>query len=192
MSLDLAGRITRAWFAVHEPMKSTPIGGGKTTAMRASRTTARLAALVLGLAISTASAGCATTAADRPAAAPSPTAGHGVQGRSIGGPAAADAHATASAVRLRGYLALSYGRRRARDIEAITPQLRAQLERNAARMPLAQRARHPRIVDLRLTTVDPHTINARATIHDGGVAPYPLFLTLTRTRTGWLVRSLGD
>jgi hypothetical protein len=89
---------------------------------------------------------------------------------------------------LAGYLRFLYGQGSARRIEAASPRLRLDVERSRVRVSPAARGRHPRIAALEVRQT---TASARfaisAEIADGGVARFPIELTVARRGSGWSV-----
>jgi hypothetical protein len=69
---------------------------------------------------------------------------------------------------LLSYLRFAYGRASATSVEGVTPGLRGQLMRDRAQVTPAERARHPRVVSLRVLGTNPGFGLATATVDDGG------------------------
>jgi hypothetical protein len=88
---------------------------------------------------------------------------------------------------LLSYLKLAYGRARATWVEAVTPGLRRQLMRDRAQVTPAERARHPRVVSLRVLGTTPGFVVATASVEDGGIAAYRLRFALREEGGRWLV-----
>lgn len=93
---------------------------------------------------------------------------------------------------LRGYLAWLYARGRVREVQAITPRLRATLARARARKTPAQRRRRPRVVALDVIGQSRGAVIATARVADGGTAPYSLSFNLTRRHGDWIVSDLAS
>ncbi|MEV4419374.1 hypothetical protein AB0L40_05275 [Patulibacter sp. NPDC049589] len=92
---------------------------------------------------------------------------------------------------LGGYLAALYGHGTAGRIHHATAGLRKRLARRPFRVSPATRRRHPMIQRLTITPVGRGSRwRAVATVADGGVATYPIGLTLTRTTRGVAVSDL--
>lgn len=100
---------------------------------------------------------------------------------------------TASARRfLTGYLAYLYGHGPARAIPQADPTLRRRLQRERPRVSPATRRRRGRVAELSVRRVRGGRFAVTATIDDGGVARYPVSLTLQRYRgDGWRVVEVG-
>lgn len=121
------------------------------------------------------------TAPSAPPAAPAPTA-----------PTPPPAPAERSARRfLTGYLRFVYGRGRAAEIDAAAPALRRRLARSRVRVPPAARRRRPRVVGLETESLPSGAVAVTAEVADGGVARYPVHLTLRRSGGGWAVVEVG-
>ena len=94
---------------------------------------------------------------------------------------------------LNGYLATVYGRASIDAIPASTPRLRQMIRRQGARVPPAQRMRHPRVTQLVLVAISARRLRGRATVDDGDLVPYRLAFTIQRDRSGrWLASSIGE
>jgi hypothetical protein len=93
---------------------------------------------------------------------------------------------------LSGYLRYLYGHARAGAIRDATAALARRLASERLRVSPAQRRRHPRLVALRVGLQGPAVVVVGARIADGGVARYPIELTLHRQRRRWLVSAIGD
>jgi hypothetical protein len=92
-----------------------------------------------------------------------------------------------------GYLTLIYRGGRLRRVPHASAGLRAQLARNTARVPPAERGRHARVIALRVSFLTPNRARVTASIDDGRIAPWPLPMSLQRTPGGaWEVTALGD
>ncbi len=92
-----------------------------------------------------------------------------------------------------GYLTLIYNGGRLRRVPHASAGLRAQLARNTARVPPAERGRHARVIELRVSFLTPNGAQVTASIDDGRIAPWPLPMSLQRTPGGaWEVTALGD
>lgn len=91
---------------------------------------------------------------------------------------------------LESYLPFVYGRAPARCVTAITPALRGQLTREHAQPTPVELHRHPNLVSLQAVGTAPGVVLATALIDDGGIATYPLRLTVQRQAGGWLVSSV--
>lgn len=92
---------------------------------------------------------------------------------------------------LRGYLPFLYGRGGAAAIGAASPRLIERLVRSRVRVSPAARERRPRIVAIGAHRLGPGRVALTARIGDGGVAEYPIALTLARRSGRWLVVSVG-
>lgn len=92
---------------------------------------------------------------------------------------------------LGGFLPFLYGRGSARAIAATAPALRERLAGSRLRVPPAARNRHPRVVRLGGRRLAPGRVLVTATVEDGGVAEYPVSLTLARQGGRWLVVAEG-
>ena len=92
---------------------------------------------------------------------------------------------------LGSYLRFLYGHAGAREIERAAPQLRRRLSRSRLRVPPAARRRRPRVVaiDGRQTTANEVAVSAE--VEDGGVARYPVALTVRADAGGWRVVAVG-
>jgi hypothetical protein len=93
---------------------------------------------------------------------------------------------------LSGYLAFIYGQGPARAIGGASAALVARLPRSRVRVPPAARRREPRVVELRAPGGDRDRLHVTALIDDGGVARYPVSLTLTRRHGGWFVAEVAS
>lgn len=118
-------------------------------------------------------------------------------GRPIGGvdrrpPSLTDMQARdAARTFLVSYLDISYGRAQPDELRGASAALRDALAAQQARVPEGVRGRRPRVVSLRLEPVGDRRARATASVDDGDVAPYPLFVTLARTGAGWVAVSVG-
>ena len=119
-------------------------------------------------------------------------------GRPIGGAGASalsptDARAQAAARSfLKSYLDVSYGWAKPNELRSASPALRTGLRAQQPRVPEGVRGRRPRVVSLRLEAVGDGRVRATASVDDGDVAPYPLFVTLTGSAGGrWVAVSVG-
>jgi hypothetical protein len=93
---------------------------------------------------------------------------------------------------LDGYLAYLYGQGPAGAIDAASHALRHRLQVGRPRVSPAMRRRHGRVVELDAHPVDgTERVAVTATIDDGGVARYPISLTLQRRADGFLVVEVG-
>ena len=92
---------------------------------------------------------------------------------------------------LTGYLRFLYGHAGAREIEQATPQLRRRLSRSRLRVPPAARRRNPRIARLEVRRVAADEVAVSAEVEDGGVARYPVSVTMRRTGPGWRAVAVG-
>jgi hypothetical protein len=125
------------------------------------------------------------------ATAPPPPPPAGVEGaRAPAGAPSAEAMRVARRF-LSGYLAFVYGRGPARAIDA-DASLIARLARSRVRVPPAARRREPRVVELRASGGDRDRLHVTALIDDGGVARYPVSLTLTRRGGGWFISEVAS
>ena len=93
---------------------------------------------------------------------------------------------------LLSYLKFAYGRTRATSVEAVTPGLRSQLTRDRAQVTPAERARHPRVVSLRVLGTNPGFVLATASVEDGGIAAYRLRFALREEGGRWLVSDVQE
>jgi hypothetical protein len=93
---------------------------------------------------------------------------------------------------LRSYLRFAYGRAPATSVEAVTSGLRSQLMRDRARVTPAERARHPRVVSLRVLGTNPGFVLATASVEDAGVAAYQLRFALREAGGRWLVSDVQE
>jgi len=93
---------------------------------------------------------------------------------------------------LRWYLQFAYGRASAGSVRAAAPALRSQLIRERAHVTSAQRARHPRVVSLRVVGTTPGFVVATAIVDDGGIAAYRLRFSLQEAAGRWLVSDVED
>jgi hypothetical protein len=93
---------------------------------------------------------------------------------------------------LSGYLAFIYGQGPARAIDGADATLITGLGRSRVRVPPAARRREPRVVELRAPGGDRDRLHVTALIDDGGVARYPVSLTLTRRDGGWFVAEVAS
>jgi hypothetical protein len=89
-------------------------------------------------------------------------------------------------------LKVAYGRARATSVEAVTPSLRSELVRNRAQVTPAERARHPRVVSLRVLGTNPGFVLATASVEDGGIAAYRLRFALQEEGGRWLVGNVQE
>ena len=108
-------------------------------------------------------------------------------------PRSSDVAASKGAARrfLAAYLPFAYGRGRATRIEAVTPELRAELAEHAPRGTARERRRKPRVELLQSNGVSSERAELVALVDDGR-RRYPLQLQLARTASGWLVTGLGS
>ena len=100
---------------------------------------------------------------------------------------------TARAVAARfllSYLRFAYGRGSAGAVKGVTPGLRSQLITQRAQATPAERARHPRVVSLRVLGPNPGFVLATASLEDGGIAAYRLRFALREEGGRWLVSSV--
>ena len=93
---------------------------------------------------------------------------------------------------LLSYLMFAYGRAGPTSVEAVTPGLRSQLVRDRAQVAPAERARHPRVVSLRVLGTNPGFVLATASIEDGGIAAYRLRFALRDEGGRWLVSDVQE
>src|SRR5450755_1453548 len=93
---------------------------------------------------------------------------------------------------LLSYLKFAYGRARATSVEAVTPGLRGQLMRDRAQVTPAERARHPRVVSLRVLGTNPGFVIATASVKDEGIAAYRLRFALREEGGRWLVSDVQE
>lgn len=92
---------------------------------------------------------------------------------------------------LKGYLRFLYGHAGAREIERATPQLRRRLSRSRLRVPPAARRRRPRVARLEARLMAAGEVAVTAEVADGGVARYPVSVTMRRTGAGWRAVAVG-
>lgn len=129
-------------------------------------------------------------AASPPATVVPPAAPHGGAEDRAAAPGAALVKGVAREF-LAGYLAALYGRSTVGEIDHTSRGLRRRLTRLRLRISPATRRRHPVIQRLEVTALRRGSRwRAVATIADGGVATYPIGLTLTRARHGVVVSGL--
>jgi hypothetical protein len=93
---------------------------------------------------------------------------------------------------LAGYLPFAYGRGGAVAIRGITPALRRQLLSRRPRLTPVERRRRPRVVSVQTVGTTPVFVVATAVIDDGGLAPYRLRFTLSRSAGRWAVSSVEE
>jgi hypothetical protein len=93
---------------------------------------------------------------------------------------------------VRSYLKFAYGRAGAASVEAVTPGLRSHLMRDRAQVTPAERARHPRVVSLRVLGTNPGFVFATASVEDGGIAAYRLRFALREEAGRWLVSDVQE
>jgi hypothetical protein len=129
-------------------------------------------------------------AASAPGPEPPPPAG--VEGATA--PAGAPAPEARRVARrfLSGYLAFIYGKGAARAIDGADATLITRLARSRVRVPPAARRREPRVVELRARDEGGDRLQVTALIDDGGVARYPISLTLTRRGDRWVVAGVAS
>lgn len=92
---------------------------------------------------------------------------------------------------LGGYVPYLYGRSPARAVHGVAPSVATSLRRNPPHITPAQRRRRPRLVALRLDPQSRSSIQATATVADGGIATYGLAFTLERRAGRWIVSDLA-
>ena len=92
---------------------------------------------------------------------------------------------------VESYVAFSYGRARLGAIRSADPALLRTFAGQRARVPPAQRKRHPRVVALQVRGFSPGVARATAVVADGEVR-YPLVFFLDRRPGGWLVTRMAD
>lgn len=121
-----------------------------------------------------------------------PAAPHGQLDR-VPAPRPAPASGPVAATRrfLSGYLPFIYGQGPARAIRAVAPSLAARLARSRLRVPPAARERDPLATRLEGQRMRDGRVAVTARIEDGGVAAYPILLTIARHGGRWLVVSVG-
>ena len=126
------------------------------------------------------------TSLRRPPATPSQTA-------RPAGPAEPGARAAEAAARrfLQGYLAYLYGHGPPSAVRAASPLLRRRLGRERPRVSPATRRRRGRVAELSARRLRDGGFAVTATIDDGGVARYPITLTLERRGRGFEVTEVG-
>jgi hypothetical protein len=93
---------------------------------------------------------------------------------------------------LCSYLKFAYGRARAISMQAVAPGLGSQLMRDRVEVTPAERARHPRILSLRVLGTDPGFVLATARLGDGGIAAYRLRFSLREEGGRWLVSDVQE
>ncbi len=93
---------------------------------------------------------------------------------------------------LLSYLKFAYGRARATSVEAVTPGMRSQLTRDRAQVTPAERARHPRVVSLRVLGTNPGFVLATASVEDRGIAAYRLRFALREEGGQWLMSDVQE
>ena len=92
---------------------------------------------------------------------------------------------------VESYVAFSYGRARLGAIRSADAALVGTFAGQRARVPAAQRKRHPRVVALRVAAFSPGVARATAVVADGELR-YPLVFFLDRRPGGWLVTRMAD
>jgi hypothetical protein len=92
---------------------------------------------------------------------------------------------------LAGYLPYLYGQSRARLLPAASVALQRELAHQALVVPPAQSRLHPRVLSVTATRGRGGDWTVRALIADGGVADYPIILTLERDRGRWSVSGVS-
>lgn len=92
---------------------------------------------------------------------------------------------------LGGFLPFLYGGGSARAVRAAAPSLRVRLVESRLRVPPAARDRHPRPTRLDGRHLAAGRVLVTARIEDGGIAAYPIALTLARRGGRWLVVAEG-
>ncbi|HEX8745128.1 MAG TPA: hypothetical protein VF712_18530 [Thermoleophilaceae bacterium] len=106
--------------------------------------------------------------------------------------APAPARATRAARQfLASWLRFLYGHAGARELERATPQLRRRLSDSRLRVPPAARRRRPRVVQVEARRTGADEVAVSAEIEDGGVARYPVAVTMRRTDGGWRAVAVG-
>lgn len=93
---------------------------------------------------------------------------------------------------LLSYLPFAYGRASGTSLKAATPGLRSQLMRERAQVTPVERARHPRVVSLRVLGTSPGFVLATASIEDGGIAVYRLRFALREEAGRWSVSDVQE
>jgi hypothetical protein len=91
---------------------------------------------------------------------------------------------------LSAYLRRLYGQSPRLQLPGAAPKLRRRLTHERVRPVPAARHRHARVVELRARH-GAHKLVATGLVDDGGVARYPIELTLEQRRGRWLVTGLG-
>jgi hypothetical protein len=142
-----------------------------------------------------------TTVPAQPATTPTPTPGAPVQTTDSGGTENTESErltatqrravrgaSTAARSFLDGYLPYSYGKRDARSIRSVSPDLRSTLVRQAPRVPpaLAAKAR-PRLTRLDVSGIDDQGRVMLLAHIDDGQGRYAALLTLQRRGQRWAV-----
>ena len=126
------------------------------------------------------------TSPSRPPVRPSPTA-------PPAGPAEPATRAAEAAARrfLGGYLPYLYGHGAASAIRGASPKLRRRLGGERPRVSPATRRRRGRVAELSARRLPDRGFAVTETIDDGGVARYPITLTLERRGRGFEVTEVG-
>ncbi len=91
---------------------------------------------------------------------------------------------------LPGYLAYTYGRGRAADLEGASRELRRRLAAAPPRVPPAQRRRRPRLQLVQAQSVGRQAATVIAVVDDGA-GTYTVPLELDVHRAAWLVTNVG-
>jgi hypothetical protein len=92
---------------------------------------------------------------------------------------------------LGGYLGYIYGHRSAGQMRGATPAFEHSLLASPPRIPSSMRARHPRVVALRLVNAPAGLLGVTAIINDGGLVDYPIALLLADRGHRLLVNGLA-
>ena len=91
---------------------------------------------------------------------------------------------------LKGYLAYSYGRGTAADIEGVGPNLRRELAARPPRVPGTVARLRPRVMTIQLEAEETENVEATGLVRDGERA-YSIVFELDQTADGWQVSGLG-
>jgi hypothetical protein len=106
-------------------------------------------------------------------------------------PAAAGGPVRAARRFFAGFLPFLYGQGSADSIRAAAPALVDRLASSRRRVPPAAQPRRPRVAQLEGRRLGSGRASVAARIEDGGVAAYPVTLTLARRGGRWLVVAEG-
>jgi hypothetical protein len=106
-------------------------------------------------------------------------------------PAPASGPVAAARRFLAGFLPFLYGQGSSDMIRAAAPALADRIARSRLRVPPAALDRHPRVTQLESRRLGKGRVSIEVRIEDGGVASYPIALTLARHDGRWLVVAEG-